>query len=536
LNLRIIVIGSLFVLLSSGVAHAGEVEFKGKCGFGTLTAPELHQGARRNLSVAGERPSREYAHLTSDGRFLIHYDLTGLNAIDPTVDPGTGLPVWIAETEKILTHAWHLLVDSLQFQPPPMDDVSYPEDPPQGAYDIYFTNFGYYGFTHPEQPVASTSDPDDYTGYLEFDNDFAGFPTEGLPALRVTVAHELFHLFQLGYAWKTENLHIQDLWWYELSSSWFEDVAYPAVNDYINYVENYFEDPRPLDKGGLQQLDGYRVAHYGYILSSYDYRPLWEAIWADFVREDAYHAIDTTLRHLLGSSFASSYRKFAGWNLLTGPNAVPGFGYPDAALYPEIRTEYTIVVPDSIPFEVTARPRTIRYYSLDRDPASLPYFKFLQLGDPAPEDMGGVVSLAKSAPDLHYLASNQTVDLVLDVSGNNGLMAVVNSGGADNTFLLQNSDQFLRPYPNPVVTAGQTGEVRLYTVLTRATSLEAKLYNLRGQCLYTYDFQGAVYQPGPQILPLAFGHPLLSSLSSGIYFIRLHGDSYNQTAKITILR
>lgn len=536
MNLRTIVIGSLLVLLIYGAVQAGEVEFRGKCGFGTLTVRESPQGVRRNLAVTAGRPTREYVHLTSDGRFLIHYDLTGLNAIDPTEDPQTGLPVWITETDKILTHAWHLLVDSLRFQPPPMDDVSYPEDPPQGAYDIYFTNFGYYGFTHPEQPVESTDRPDDYTGYLEFDNDFAGFPTEGLPALRVTVAHELFHLFQLGYAWKTSNLHIQDLWWYELSSSWFEDVAYPEVNDYINYVENYFQYPRPLDKGGLQNLDGYRVAHYGYILSSYGYRPLWEAIWSDFTRDDAYLAIDRTLRKLLGSSFASSYRKFAGWNLLTGQNAVPGFGYPDAALYPEIRTENTIVVPDSIPFQVTALPRTIRYFTLDRTPSSLPYFEFLQLGDPDPEDMGGVVSLAKSAPDLHYLASNQTVNLVLDASGNNGSMAVVNSGAAENTFLLQNSDQFLRPYPNPIVSSVQSGEVRLYTVLTRATSLEAKLYNLRGQCLYTDNFQGAVYQAGTQILPLTFDHSLLSSLSSGVYFIRLHGHSYNQTAKITILK
>ncbi len=525
----------LIVLSITLDTYGGEESEKIKCGFGTQIHPAPAQMEKRTFAE-GTRPVREHRYLVQDPPFWLHYDSGSPHAIDMTIDEATGQPVWIAEAEAALKHAWHLLVDSLGFEPPPMDKVSYQDDPPGGAYDIYFTNFGYYGFTHPEDSVKSTDRPYAYTGYMEVENDFQGFPTEGIEGLRVTIAHELFHLFHLGYAWKVQDFRIQDLWWYEVSSSWFEDVAYPSVNDYVEYVRNYFLDPRPLHASGRDKLDGYRVAHYGFILSDYDYPPLWESIWSEFATRNAYDAIDLSIRKLLGSSFTHSLRKFAGWNFFTGERAVQGFGYPDAALFPAITTDNSIGIPDSLPFSFQVSPKDIRYCRLERDINSLPYYQLLQLGRPDPDHMGGVLSLAKQSPDIQYMESDRSLDVVLEQSGYNGLIAAVNSGTDTSTFTLKNSDEFLRPYPNPLVLHQHQSNIHLYTIINETTPLEADIYNLNARRVYKYKFPGGEYAAGTHSLTLPLQDHLISSLSNGVYIVRLRGKDFHQTAKITILR
>ncbi|HKJ67742.1 MAG TPA: MXAN_6640 family putative metalloprotease [bacterium] len=513
----------------------GEASDKMKCGFGIQVQPAPAQVEKRVFAEA-DRPDRQHRYLVEDPPFLLHYDSESIHAIDMTIDNATGLPVWIVETEAALKHAWHLLVDSLQFDPPPMDKVAYAKDPDGGAYDIYFRNFNFYGFTHPEDSVTSTERPYDFTGYMEVENDFQGFPTEGIEGLRVTIAHELFHLFHLGYAWKVRDLRVQDLWWYEISSSWFEDVAYPSVNDYVAYVSHYFQDPRPLHASGADRLDGYRVAHYGSVLSDYDYPPLWEKIWSEFTNKGAYEALDLSLRTLLGSSFTYSLRKFAGWNFFTGDHAVQGFGYPDAVLFPTISTDNAIVIPDSLPFSYQVSPKDIRYYQLERTMSSMPYFSLLQLGRPDPNYIGGVLGLDDQAPELHYMESNRSLDVRLERSGYNGLIAAVNSGTDSSTFTLKNSDELLRPYPNPLVLHQNQSNIHLYTLINETTSLEAEIYNLNAQRVYRYTFPGGEYPAGTHSLTLPLQDQLISSLSNGVYIVRLKGKDVRQTAKITILR
>jgi len=80
-----------------------------------------------------------------------------------------------------------------------------------------------------------------------FENDFAlKFPPNTDPdgdaagAMKVVAAHEFFHTIQFQI---TEDICTNG-WWMEASSTWMEDYIYQDVNDYINYIDYWFQRPQ----------------------------------------------------------------------------------------------------------------------------------------------------------------------------------------------------------------------------------------------------------------------------------------------------
>ena len=70
--------------------------------------------------------------------------------------------------------------------------------------------------------------------------DIAIFLTKGINAARVTVAHEFHHAIQLGnYSYRDS-----DLFFYELTSTSMEEFVFNSVNDYYNYLTDYFYFPQ----------------------------------------------------------------------------------------------------------------------------------------------------------------------------------------------------------------------------------------------------------------------------------------------------
>lgn len=141
-------------------------------------------------------------------------------------------------------------IDLLGYNEPPSDG-----DAGGGSeVDIYITDVGRrqnYGITYPITSGAAGP------AYLEIDNDFTnaifgstficpGFSgSRGNEALRVTLAHEFFHVVQFGYYQGSDGS-----WWQESSATWMEDLAYPEVNDYLQYVCSFLLVPgRALDSG-----------------------------------------------------------------------------------------------------------------------------------------------------------------------------------------------------------------------------------------------------------------------------------------------
>ena len=68
-----------------------------------------------------------------------------------------------------------------------------------------------------------------------------------LDLLRVTIAHELFHLIQFAYRHGNDYLD-NDLWLLEATATAMEELFYPDSNDYVRFVDSWYRSiQQPLD-------------------------------------------------------------------------------------------------------------------------------------------------------------------------------------------------------------------------------------------------------------------------------------------------
>ena len=228
----------------------------------------IHRGCmKENDSRSyGERPDLTETYESPSGHFLIHYNgPESDNApIQTDLNPPYGTPDYVEEVALIADLTRETLVDVMGFRPE-IDD----ED---GKYDIYIVDLGSdfnsaYGWNH-------TDDDDNIEGtsWVEIDNDYSeedSYYTNGIDAMRVTVAHEFFHAIQRAYHEKSSGTYIEGgvvpvsySYFYEFSSMWIEDVIVPDGNDYLHFLSSSGDDRRffsnPEQK--FSDTDGYSVA------------------------------------------------------------------------------------------------------------------------------------------------------------------------------------------------------------------------------------------------------------------------------------
>ena len=191
-----------------------------------------------------------------------------------------------------------------------------------GIYDIYLANFpdGYYGVNYASSQGGS---------FIYIDNDYDNFscgPCHIAPSsielMKITVAHEYFHAVQRSYSPGNQNL-----FFWELSSTWFEDVAYPNINDYLNWsYYTYLEDPEE-DFSNYIPAEGYSLALFAhYLTQTYDEvdnqnSDIIRLIWEHFnghTNEDALLTIEDILSSQYNSSFSKAWSDFNVRNSFNG--------------------------------------------------------------------------------------------------------------------------------------------------------------------------------------------------------------------------
>ncbi|HDL18375.1 MAG TPA: hypothetical protein ENH29_04920, partial [Bacteroidetes bacterium] len=178
------------------------------------------------------RPNLPYSYMSPEGLFKLHYATAGYNAVNNTDADGNGVPDYVEEAGKIFDYCYHFEIDTLGYKKPPVDDVNDP------AVDVYFSNSVDYGETRWDE--SGTSVP----SYIIMNNDFSemNLPTRGLDGVRVTAAHEFFHVIQLGYI-----VREMDFYFFEMCAVWMEDRIYDNINDYYQYLRYYLKNTdKPL--------------------------------------------------------------------------------------------------------------------------------------------------------------------------------------------------------------------------------------------------------------------------------------------------
>jgi hypothetical protein len=185
-----------------------------KCGFVPLNSIKTHLNEftyeqQMVLKPLLTRPGLQTSIVSPSGFFRIHYDTTGINRpnytkVTDNLPPQILFALYLDSVAIAADSAYNFEINKLGYPPPPSDDTAGGDN----KYDIYLELFNqYYGDTQFE----GTKGP----SYMEVNSNFTGFPTQGINAVRVTVAHEFHHSIQVG------NYIYRDLdaWFHEMTST-----------------------------------------------------------------------------------------------------------------------------------------------------------------------------------------------------------------------------------------------------------------------------------------------------------------------------
>lgn len=308
-----------YVALWSGNQPDGKpASTKLKCGLPSLSPLVAHyqnlkpdqQTILKNIMA---RPDKDTSIVSPKKWFRVHFDRSGFEK--PAYPPDS--------LAAALDSAWEYEVNFLKYPPPPSDGTAGGDS----LYDVYIVAFQYwYGETVPENSISPFADI--YTSYIRVDNDFAGFYTTGLPAAKVTAAHEFHHAIQMG----NYILRYADSFFHELTSTSMEEFVFPEINDYLGYLSEYFDEPWL----SLSKYSGYNLATWNLMLGKRFGKEIIRRQWELMPRQRAMRAISNSISQE-GSTAANEFNTFGIWNYFTNYRASAGEYFDDAARFPAIR-------------------------------------------------------------------------------------------------------------------------------------------------------------------------------------------------------
>jgi hypothetical protein len=305
---------------------------------------DLSAAQIRELDLLMQPPALEQYVVSPKGYFRIHFDTSAASVHSPSpVDlSGNGIPDYIDSVAAIFDHVWESHTDDLGFEPPFLD--------PGESYPVYVINMREtrgpaYGVTVPTQPVPGTLSPPRYKSYILIDHAYEGFATSGLDGLRVTAAHEFQHAVQFGAygSWLGTESAAPARFFYEITATWMEDVLYPDINDYYNYLPALFNEhlhASPFHSGVGTQM--YARAIWGHFMEARFGRDMMRTIWENIRTAAPLAAMDRVLRDR-GAMLETELAEYHLWKFYTGTRAEADVFFLDAAAYPTLPTKTPVI-------------------------------------------------------------------------------------------------------------------------------------------------------------------------------------------------
>jgi hypothetical protein len=306
-----------------------------KCGFVLVHSIKTHFNSfsyeqQQILKPLIIQPVMQTSIVSRSGFFRIHYDTTGNNT--PAYYTSNDL---LHYSQKVLIQmymdsvaiaadsAYNFEVNYLGYPAPPPDDTAGGDN----KYDIYLRNLGvFYGRTQ--------FDGNGGTSYMEVNNNFTpDFPTRGINAVRVTIAHEFHHGIQVGnYIYRDS-----DAWFHELTSTSMEHFVYPSIPDYVNYMSYYFANPqRSIARNNvIKEYDGYDLAIWNFYMQKKFNYDIIKRQWQLMPQIRAIEAINQSITEK-GALFSQILNEFGVWVYFTNSRAKQGKYFDQAATYPSI--------------------------------------------------------------------------------------------------------------------------------------------------------------------------------------------------------
>jgi len=493
-----------------------------------------------------QRPVLPASYISSASHFKIHYTVEGDSAVNPTSTHVPSVPDYIWEAAEAAEYSYRILMDTLGFDPPPVDDVNDPQT------DIYIINWGgsTYAYTWPEDKVTTTARPEDYTAYTVIDNNYSesGYVTKGLDGLRVTVAHEFFHVVQLGYNWWHSNglsgSGQGDEYFLEWSSTWFEERAYPQTNDYVQYLNDFFYYPT---RSLWSEYYSYSLGPFLYFLTkTLGEETLVRQIWEKIKTNYALQSLTAVIKEH-GGDLTAFYNDFIRVCYYTGSRYDPDYSpFPDGPDFPELDFSDNCqgVLENSLQFQSAVNPFAAKPFLI-----SFTGRHYVNLEITSEDNNQLVKSYLLDKPllsDLHFQFSKETDIFIGETNPDDQLLIVLTNSNRDlavaadlNLEVIENiydiSTQILFIYANPFSFKSQEPLTVVFQIPDFIKKISVNLYNLRGQKIFTKFPNPVDFSPGVNSLTLPAGEFKSRNVSSGVYILQLIIDGKIMNRKITIL-
>lgn len=252
---------------------------------------------QRQLDLIFARPVSDKTFTSSKGDFLIHYTLTGANAVSSVDNDVDGVPDYINTIANYYDN-YSTKIYAMGY-PAPLNDGD-------GLFDVYIEHMeNSYGVT-----IAESVDPNvnSSTTYMKLNNNLSDAD------LKETIVHEFHHAIQFGMAlWA-------DSWYYEATSTWIE--AYFVAGDMypVGSMPVLFDNPEK----SLSDADdgGYSRSIWNQFLEETKGASKICKIWKNLqdtsscTNKSVFKSFETVMLNDL-TNFQNTFIQFTQWNLAT---------------------------------------------------------------------------------------------------------------------------------------------------------------------------------------------------------------------------
>ncbi|MDX1639340.1 MAG: T9SS type A sorting domain-containing protein [Balneolaceae bacterium] len=486
----------------------------------------------------------QQTYLTPGGKFKIHYDLTGPDAVPAgDTDPANGVPDYVDWTAAAVDSSWRHEVQRLGFT----DPVTGGADP----YPIFIENINSYGYTDYGRNRGLSADT-----YIVIHNNFEDFPQNTDPegdkkgSVKVTVAHELKHAIQYAnsewYGWPGNPDSPHGTAWSEMDATLMEEIVYDNVNDYYNYIRdgtgNIFLS---ADHDIPVAYDA--VTWFIYFWERYgdDFWPaVWNRIGTRYSQQKNIsqeyltmtEAITQTLEEEHGATFAEALVESHLWHYASGSRAPADYGFDERAEYPDAAINVNLAARDSIPDDRSLAPLSADYVEVVKGEPLLGYVRVISEFQNSDVNVGVIGYFSDGSVRTLLRPGNSSglwdirTTWPWEEITSLGIVAANSNGGlftnyrVKATLLVPETITLQQNYPNPF-----NPTTTITFTLSEATDVILDVYNAIGRKV-------ATLRDGK--MDAGFYELIFSgrNLSSGVYFYRLVTDQRVIVKKMTLIK
>jgi len=454
------------------------------------------------------------------GRFLIHYETSGNDAVPSKDSNNNGTPDYVEEVAAAADSAFRYEVK----------DLGYPDPIPSGKrYNVEITNL---------QKIYGQTYTINGTTHIQIENDFSeGFPPNTDPEgnqigdIKVTMAHEFKHAINYGINhWSGETTD-----WGEMDATLEEELVYDNVNDYYNYLktsESIFNSPETSFYPGSY----YHVTWAIFFEEKYGSQ-FWPQVW-QIIGNNSNIRMVNAMTQELGSrdAFDKAYILSELWHYASGSqNSIQGFGFDEKQNYPNPKINDNFLGIDSL-----------------NSPRSIPKFaaNYIEL-DPGIQQEGVLdasfsftaitsgLGLIAEFNDGSYDVKTSLGSEKMKIAKTNwewknikrvGIVAVNSSDQSSLQYTLKVfpslPDQITlnQNYPNPF-----NPDTIIQFSLTNETHVRLRVYDVAGRLVQT--LRNKTLTPGYYQVPFDG-----SNLASGVYIYQLVTNHHALSKKMTLIK